>query len=104
MPTGFTSVKLSSALVDEARFAAQPLRRSVASQIEYWATLGCMIEHSGLTMQEAQNTISAYEGTAPSEQERTVMDLSQRIGAANVDGTLTANLKWVIESNRSGNA
>lgn len=62
MPTAFASVKLSGALVDEARLAAQPLRRSVASQIEYWATLGRVVEHSGLTVQEAQSAIAAYEG------------------------------------------
>ena len=36
----FASVKLPSALVAQAREAAQPMRRSVAGQVEYWATLG----------------------------------------------------------------
>ena len=31
-PTGFSSVKLPAALVQQAREAAQPLRRSVAGQ------------------------------------------------------------------------
>ena len=36
----FASVKLPTSLVQQAREAAQPQRRSVAGQIEYWATLG----------------------------------------------------------------
>ncbi|MEN9329479.1 MAG: hypothetical protein RLZZ484_667, partial [Pseudomonadota bacterium] len=52
--TGFASVKLPTALVNQARDAAQPMRRSVAGQVEYWATLGRIVEHSGLTAQEAQ--------------------------------------------------
>ena len=42
----FSSVKLPSGLVDQARQAAQPMRRSVAGQIEYWATLGRIVEAS----------------------------------------------------------
>ena len=44
----FSSVKLSAELVEKARDAAQPMRRSVASQIEYWATLGRALENAGL--------------------------------------------------------
>ena len=33
--TPFASVKLPHTLVEQARQAAQPMRRSVASQIEY---------------------------------------------------------------------
>ncbi|MEP6791500.1 MAG: hypothetical protein ABI907_09030, partial [Ramlibacter sp.] len=43
----FVSVKLTAALVNQAREAAQTMRRSVASQIEYWATLGKSLEHAG---------------------------------------------------------
>ena len=107
MPTTFASVKLPGSLVDEARLAAQPLRRSVASQIEYWATLGRVVEHSGLTVQEAQSAIAAYEsGTVQQPagaSERTVADLSQRIRAASAKGgTLAANLQQVIAKNRAG--
>ena len=59
--TGFASVKLPTALVNQARDAAQPMRRSVAGQVEYWATLGRIVEHSGLTAQEAQTAIATYE-------------------------------------------
>ena len=47
----FVSVKLPSQLVQQAKAAAQPLRRSTAGQVEYWATLGRVVEHSGLTAQ-----------------------------------------------------
>ncbi|MDO8440997.1 MAG: hypothetical protein Q7S97_07310 [Polaromonas sp.] len=48
-----------------SREAAQPLRRSAAGQIEYWwATLGRVVEHSGLTVQEAQRAIERYEAAA----------------------------------------
>ena len=62
--TGFASVKLPTALVNQAREAAQPMRRSVAGQVEYWATLGRIVEHSGLTAQEAQTAIATYEAAA----------------------------------------
>ena len=38
--SSFSSVKLSSGWVNKARDAASSMRRSVAGQIEYWATLG----------------------------------------------------------------
>ena len=57
IPSNFASVKLPLSLVEQAREAAQPLRRSAAGQIEYWATLGRVVEHSGLTVQEAQTAL-----------------------------------------------
>ncbi len=106
MPTAFASVKLSGVLVDEARLAAQPMRRSVASQIEYWATLGRVVEHAGLTVQEAQSAIAAYEnGTRVDAHGRTVADLRERIRAASVkNGPLSVELQQVIANNRAGAA
>jgi ParD-like antitoxin of type II bacterial toxin-antitoxin system len=43
-PSSFASVKLPAGLVTQAREAATPMRRSVAGQIEYWATLGRIAE------------------------------------------------------------
>jgi hypothetical protein len=60
--TPFASVKLPAALVDKARDAAQPMRRSVASQIEYWATLGRALEQAGLSIQDSQALIAREEG------------------------------------------
>lgn len=62
--TPFSSVKLPAALVDKARDAAQPMRRSVASQIEYWATLGRALEQAGLSTQDSQALIAREESAA----------------------------------------
>ena len=61
-PTSFASVKLPAALVEKARDAAHPMRRSVASQIEYWATLGRALEQAGLSIQDSQALIEREQG------------------------------------------
>ncbi|MES2937517.1 MAG: hypothetical protein V4864_07525 [Pseudomonadota bacterium] len=60
----FVSVKLPASLVGQAREAAQTMRRSVASQIEYWATLGRALEHAGLTTSDSQALIARQERAA----------------------------------------
>jgi hypothetical protein len=46
-----TSIKLPSALVDEARIAAKRSRRSIAAQVAHWANLGRAFEATpGLTL------------------------------------------------------
>ena len=60
-PRVFSSVKLPAGLVSQAREAAVPMRRSVASQIEYWATLGRIAESSGLTVSEAREALAVDE-------------------------------------------
>jgi hypothetical protein len=110
-PTGFASVKLPTALVDQAREAAQPLRRSVAGQVEYWATLGRIVEHSGLTAQEAQTAIARYEAAArrarsnPKEtakQATTQADalLAQFMGVED-DASLAQRVREVVAGNQS---
>jgi hypothetical protein len=47
--------------------------------VEYWATLGRIVEHSGLTAQEAQTAIANYEA----------------------DGSLAQRAREVVASNRS---
>ena len=105
--TGFASVKLPATLVDQAREAAQPMRRSVAGQVEYWATLGRIVEHSGLTAQEAQTAIANYEAAAqrarttvsePADQADTL--LAQFMAVEN-DGSLAQRVREVVASNRS---
>ena len=63
MATGstFTSVKLAAMLVDDARAAALTMRRSVASQIEYWATLGRSLESAGLTARDTGALIARQD-------------------------------------------
>lgn len=102
-PTGFSSVKLPAALVQQAREAAQPLRRSVAGQVEYWATLGRIVEHSGLTAQEAQAAIQGYEAAAKQAREKApdaLEALKMRVLAASTNGVLQAHIRAIVEENR----
>jgi HAMP domain-containing protein len=61
MPSSFASVKFPAGLVSQAREAAMPMLRSVAGQIEYWATLRRIAEASGLTISEAREAIALYD-------------------------------------------
>ncbi len=64
--SSFSAVKLSSGLVNQARDAASPMRRSVAGQIEYWATLGRIAEASGLLPSDAEFvSVDLHEAHAP---------------------------------------
>jgi len=104
--TGFASVKLPTALVNQAREAAQPMRRSVAGQVEYWATLGRIVEHSGLTAQEAQSAIANYEAAARrarptlSEPDSQADALLAQFMAVEKDGSLAQRVREVVASNR----
>jgi ParD-like antitoxin of type II bacterial toxin-antitoxin system len=103
----FASVKLSTALVAQAREAAQPMRRSVAGQVEYWATLGRIVEHSGLTAQEAQTAIANYEAAARRTRSAQPEPTSQadallaQFMTAEADGSLAQRVREVVASNRS---
>jgi len=103
--SAFASVKLPSALVAQAREAAQPMRRSVAGQVEYWATLGRIVEHSGLTAQEAQTAIANYEAAArrarPAEPASQADALLARFMSAEIDSSLAQRVREVVASNRS---
>ena len=101
VPSAFSSVKLPAALVQQAKQAAQPLRRSVAGQIEYWATLGRVVEHSGLTVQEAQTAIEGYEAAAKkAHQAYIVADLTSRLLASEASGSLAQRVREVVQDNR----
>ena len=100
--TGFSSVKLPAALVQQAREAAQPLRRSVAGQVEYWATLGRIVEHSGLTAQEAQAAIEGYEAEPRRASLDGVLDAIQaRFNGADESGGLSNRIREVVLGNRA---
>jgi uncharacterized membrane protein YgaE (UPF0421/DUF939 family) len=103
--SNFASVKLPVELVQQAKEAAQPLRRSAAGQIEYWATLGRVVEHSGLTAQEAQTAIEVYEAAArkarPATQAADQLDaLAQQILEISTNGTLQSHVRRIVEENR----
>lgn len=99
--TAFSSVKLPGTLVEKARQAAQPMRRSVASQIEYWATLGQVVEHTGLSVQEARTAIEQYEraGAGTEPQPQSVDELTARLRAAQARGTLAQRVREVVQDN-----
>ena len=104
MPTvsSFSSVKLPATLVNKARDAAQPMRRSVASQIEYWATLGQVVEHTGLSVQEARAAIEDYERAARGAQAAPTIDaLEAQALAAEANGSLAARVREVVADNRA---
>lgn len=112
--SNFASVKLPSQLVSQAKEAAQPLRRSTAGQIEYWATLGRVVEHSGLTVQEAREAIERYEvaakevrgarvqadAAAANEAPDSLDAIKRRMLAANADGSLKAHITHIVTENR----
>ncbi len=101
--TAFASVKLPQHLVEQARQAAHPLRRSVSSQIEYWATLGQIVEHTGLSTQEARAAIEQYEAasrvqsTAPAS----VDTLSARLLTVQASGSLAQRVREIVAENQA---
>lgn len=86
--SNFASVKLPATLVQQAREAAQPQRRSVAGQIEYWATLGRIADETGLTVQEAREAIARYDAL--------------QLGPEHLDESLDAIEARFIQSESSG--
>ena len=97
-PSSFASVKLPSSLVDEARSAAGAQRRSVAGQIEYWATLGRIAEETGLTVVEAREAVARYDARGSGA---TALDaIEQRFLAAETDGTLAQAVRKTVQANR----
>ena len=107
MSTGssFSSVKLPASLVNEARGAAQPMRRSVAGQIEYWATLGRSLEQAGLTTAESQALIAREEratymvGASPAASE--LDDLHAHVLALAKSGALAERAQQAVASNKA---
>jgi hypothetical protein len=98
----FASVKLSASLVQQAREAAQPQRRSVAGQIEYWATLGRIADETGLTVQEARDAIALYDAR---QSEVGIADepldvIESRFLAAETSGRLAQAVRETVLANR----
>jgi hypothetical protein len=106
--TPFVSVKLPATLVNQAREAAQTMRRSVASQIEYWATLGKALEHAGLTTNDSQALIerqerAAYRVTPPAPQPLSpeLEDLHGHVLALAKSGALAARTQEAVAGNKA---
>jgi ParD-like antitoxin of type II bacterial toxin-antitoxin system len=90
----YASVKLSNDLVRHAKDAAKPLRRSAAGQIEYWATLGRVVEAKGLSASEAQAAIESYEKAAALDA------LTSKIINAHTDLSLVSRVRQIVKENR----
>ena len=103
MPTvasPFASVKLPSSLVQQAREAAQPQRRSVAGQIEYWATLGRIADETGLTVQEAREAIAQYDARQRPGADESLDAIEARFVVAESSGRLAQAVRDTVQSNR----
>jgi ParD-like antitoxin of type II bacterial toxin-antitoxin system len=114
VPTSnFASVKLPTSLVRDAREMAGLMRRSVAGQIEYWATLGRAAEQSGLSMQESREVIESYEAASRTAaladhlnkaDKTSRAQLDDQLGkfmTAEADGSLAREVRAVVLANRS---
>src|SRR5689334_18431643 len=104
----FVSVKLPAPLVDQAREAAQTMRRSVASQIEYWATLGKALEHAGLTTNDSHALIARQERAPyrvapppPQPLSPELDDLHGHVLALAKSGALSARSQEVVAANKT---
>ena len=106
--TGFASVKLPTALVNQARDAAQPMRRSVAGQVEYWCHLG---PHRGAQRPDRSKRrkppSANYEAAArrarptASEPVNQADALLAQFMAVENDGSLAQRVREVVANNRS---
>ena len=100
-PSPFASVKLPSSLVQQAREAAQPQRRSVAGQIEYWATLGRIADETGLTVQEAREAIALYDARQrPGAADESLDAIEARFVVAESSGRLARAVRDTLQANR----
>ena len=100
-PSSFASVKLPSGLVNQAREAATPMRRSVAGQIEYWATLGRIAEASGLTISEAREAIALYDVRQAAPADADPLDAAEAdFLAAESSGRLAQAVRQTVQGNR----
>jgi hypothetical protein len=98
----FSSVKLPASLVQQAREAAQPQRRSVAGQIEYWATLGRIADETGLTVQEAREAIARYDARQQADEplDESLDAIEARFASADTSDRLAQAVRSTVLSNR----
>ena len=107
-PPAFISVKLSAAIVGPAREAAHTMRRSVASQIEYWATLGKALEAAGLTTSDSHALIARQERATyhvtppvPPKVSMELEDLQAHVLALAKSGALSARAEDAVAGNKT---
>lgn len=103
----YVSVKLPADLVNQAREVAQTMRRSVASQIEYWATLGKALEHAGLSTSDSRALIARQErspygpGASLPPVSPELEDLQAHVLALAKSGALTARAQESVATGRT---
>lgn len=103
--SNFASVKLPASLVQQAREAALPQRRSVAGQIEYWATLGRIADETGLTVQEAREAITQFDARQMPEAaplDESLDAIEARFVQAEASGRLAQAVRDAVRSNAQG--
>ena len=98
-------VRIESHLYELARSEAAVEKRTIAGQIEYWATLGQIVEHTGLSVPEARLAIEQYETAAAQRQQATaptsVDALTARLLTAQARGTLAQRVRSVVLENQA---
>lgn len=103
----FVSVKLPASLVNQARESAHTMRRSVASQIEYWATLGKALESAGLTTSDSQALIARQERApytvtpSPKPVSMELEDLHDHVLAMAKSGALADRAQQAVGNNKA---
>ncbi len=94
-----SAVKLSDEIVKDARREARLMKRSIAGQVEYWASLGRSIENSGLFSVEQVRAVLNGEGSVqhltPAEGALYLELLSQKLES--LDGTPTTGILRELE-------
>jgi hypothetical protein len=98
----YSSVKLPTELVDQARQSAAVFRRSVAGQIEYWAALGQSMERSNLTVREAHQVLDGAENAATSALTRDTHPDSTPNSTPNTNPSLAAIKARMLQSGKNG--
>jgi hypothetical protein len=82
MASNFSTVKLNSHLVDEARREAELFHRSIAGQIEHWAKLGRAIENAkGFSIERVRTALAGelkIEDLSGEEQDAFFSDLGDQ--------------------------
>ena len=75
------------------------MRRSVAGQIEYWATLGRIAEETGLTTLQAREAIAQYDKGIQSPR-NPLQSIEDAFLKAEQTGTLVQSVRKTVLANR----
>jgi ParD-like antitoxin of type II bacterial toxin-antitoxin system len=106
MAQTFSTVKLPSPLVDEARREAELLHRSIGGQIEHWARLGRAVENAeGFSIARVRQAIAGelkIDELADAEQDAFFADLGAGFDAPSPE--FTAGYARLGEQSRAARA